>query len=139
MSVSELSSVVFPHLHHVRIDRVSSAGRSVRIEASTHLVHALCPNCGLASKRVHNRYRRRIGDTATGSRETLIHLRVRLFFCLNAACEKQIFAEQVPGVTVGHGRHSPGLGAVLTALALALGVRALTCPHSCPARCPCCG
>ncbi|WP_275418917.1 transposase family protein [Acrocarpospora phusangensis] len=62
-----------------------------------------CPHCGLASKRVHSRYRRRIGDTAIGGRETVIHLRVRRFFCLNAGCEKTIFAEQVPGVTVRHG------------------------------------
>ncbi|WP_372453735.1 transposase family protein [Acrocarpospora catenulata] len=74
MSVTELLSVVFPHLEHVRIDRVLPAGRSVRIEASTHPAHAICPDCGMASKRVHSRYRRRVDDTAISGRETVIYL-----------------------------------------------------------------
>jgi transposase len=78
----------------------------------------------LASKRVHSRYLRRVQDTAIAGRETIIHLRVRRFFCLNSACGKKTFAEQVAGVTVRHGRRSPGLGQVLTAVALALGGRA---------------
>lgn len=124
MLISELLNVVFPHLRCLQIDSVRPGGQSVRIEASTHSPQAACPGCGLASKRVHSRYLRRVQDTAIAGRETIIHLRVRRFFCLNSACGKKTFAEQVAGVTVRHGRRSPGLGQVLTAVALALGGRA---------------
>jgi transposase len=78
----------------------------------------------VASQRVHSRYERRLLDTAAGGQETLIHLRVRRFFCQNTACAKKTFAEQVPGLTTRYGRRSTGLTAVLRAVALALGGRA---------------
>ncbi|SEF78019.1 hypothetical protein SAMN04489712_1023 [Thermomonospora echinospora] len=61
---------------------------------------------------------------ATGGQETIIHLQVRRFLCLDGACPKKTFAEQVPGLTSRYGRHSVGLGAVLREVALALGGRA---------------
>ncbi|MFG2909174.1 transposase family protein [Kitasatospora sp. NPDC048286] len=54
---------------------------------------ATCPGCGAWSERVHSGYERRISDTAVSGRELLLHLRVRRFFCGNAACEKRTFAE----------------------------------------------
>ena len=85
---------------------------------------AACPACGVASRRVHSRYDRRLLDTAVAGQETLIQLRVRRFVCANAACAKKTFAEQVPGLTTRYGRRSTGLTAVLRAVALALGGRA---------------
>jgi Transposase len=59
-----------------------------------------------------------------GRQPGMIHLRVRRFFCANAACVKKTFAEQVPGLTTRYGRRSNGLTAVLRAVALGLGGRA---------------
>ncbi|WP_405147677.1 ISL3 family transposase [Sphaerisporangium sp. NBC_01403] len=115
---------MFPHLEDLCVDRVFVAGRSVRIQASTYVRQVPCSDCGVTSGRVHSRYQRSICDTAVAGRETLIHLRVRRFFCINTGCGKKTFAEQVPGLTVRHGRRSPGLGEVLQAVALALGGRA---------------
>jgi transposase len=115
---------VFPHLAGLPVERVFAAGKSVRIRARTAGVAAACPACGVASRRVHSRYERRLADTAVGGQETLIHLRVRRFFCQNMACAKKTFAEQVPGLTTRYGRRSSGLTAVLRAVALALGGRA---------------
>jgi len=56
-----------------------------------------CPACGVRSSRVHSRYERRLADTAAGGQETLVHLRVRRFFCRNDPCASTTFAEQVPG------------------------------------------
>ena len=96
----------------------------MRIRARAVGPVAACPACGVASRRVHSRYERRLLDTAAGGQETLIHLRVRRFFCQNVACAKKTFAEQVPGLTTKYGRRSTGLTAVLRAVALALGGRA---------------
>jgi len=115
---------LFPHLACLPVDRVFLAGRSVRIRARTVCPEAACPTCGVASRRVHSRYDRRLLDTAVAGQETLIHLRVRRFVCANAACVKKTFAEQVPGLTIRYGRRTDGLTAVLRAVALALGGRA---------------
>lgn len=76
------------------------------------------------SRRVHSRYERRLLDTAAGSREVMICLSVRRFFCLDPGCAKVTFAEQVAGLTSAHARRSLGLTAVLQAIALTAGGRA---------------
>ena len=100
------------------------AGRSVRIQASTRAVEAVCPACGTVSRWVHSRYERRLSDTAVAGQETMIHLQVRRFFCRSETCKKTTFAEQVPGLTTRYGRWTNGLKDALRAVALALGGRA---------------
>jgi transposase len=73
---------------------------------------------------VHSRYERRLADVAAGGQETLIHLRVRRFFCRNAACAAITFAEQVPALAGRRARRTAGLTGTLEAIALALGGRA---------------
>jgi transposase len=88
MSITELLKVVFPHLGGLCVDRVFAAGRSVRVQASANVRQVACSSFGVASGRVHNRYERKICDMDIASRERLIHLRVRRFFCVNTGCEK---------------------------------------------------
>ncbi len=85
---------------------------------------AACTGCGVVSRRVHSSYQRQVADTACGSQEVIIDLRVRRFFCGNGGCAKMTFAEQVPGLTIRYGRRTGSLQAVLLAVALALGGRA---------------
>ena len=73
---------------------------------------------------MHSRYERRLADTAIGGQEVQVQLAVRRFFCRNDDCPKATFAEQVPGLTVRHGRLTAGLAAALGVIALALGGRA---------------
>jgi len=54
----------------------------------------------------------------------LIDLQARRLFCSNDGCAKRTFAEQVADLTIGYGRRTCGLQAVLQAVALALGGRA---------------
>jgi transposase len=108
----------------VSVERIFLAGRSVRIQASTRCPEVACPGCGAVSRRVHSRYERRLSDTAAGGQEVMICLAVRRFFCLEPACKKTTFAEQVPGLTVRYGRRSASLTGALQAIALALGGRA---------------
>jgi transposase len=115
---------LLPHLAGVSVARVFSAGKLVRIQASTSGAASACPAYGVVSRRVHSRYRRRLADIATGGQETLIDLQVRRFFCRNAACARATFAEQVPGLTGRYARRTTGLNQTLSAVALALGGRA---------------
>ncbi|WP_352241890.1 ISL3 family transposase [Microbispora sp. NBRC 16548] len=130
MTISELLSVLFPHLSGLQIDGVCRSGRSVRIRARTGSAQAACSRCGMVSPRVHSSYERRVCDSAVGGQETVIHLRVRRFRCGNDDCAATTFAEQVPGLTVRYGRYSIPLRTLLQTIALALGGRAgarLTC------------
>ncbi|MEU0878358.1 transposase family protein [Lentzea sp. NPDC005914] len=124
--ITELLGVVFPQLLGVRIERVFTAGRSVRIQASTQDQDVACPACGFVARRVHSRYERRLSDLMVGGRETLIQLRVRRLFCGNQDCSRATFVEQVAGLTTKYGRRSVGLGEALRRIALALGGRAGT-------------
>ncbi|HEX3489915.1 MAG TPA: transposase family protein [Streptosporangiaceae bacterium] len=107
-----------PHLADLAIEHVETSGRSVRVVARTCASEAACPGCGVASRRVHSHYQRKLADTASGGQEVLIHLQARRFFCRNGACAKVTFAEQVPGLTVRYGRRITSLDGVC-ALALA--------------------
>jgi hypothetical protein len=46
-----------------------------------------CPG-GVAPRRVHSRYERKLAETGSGGQEVLIHLQTRRFFCGNDACAK---------------------------------------------------
>ena len=115
---------MLPHLADLQVERVCRTGNSVRIAARATASLAACPGCGTVSRRVHSRYERRLLDTAAGGCEVVICLEVRRFLCLSAQCPKRTFAEQVSGLTSRHARRTPGVTAVLEAVALALGGRA---------------
>lgn len=84
----------------------------------------MCPTCGTASGRVHSRYVRSLADTAVAGRAVGIELRVRRFFCDDAACGKRTFVEQVDGLTVRYGRRTPTAQRLLERVALSLGGQA---------------
>jgi transposase len=113
-----------PHLVGLRVDRVFFKGTGVRIEAATTSTHAACPGCGTRSARVHSRYERRLADTGIGGREVLLRLTVYRFFCDQAECAKETFAEQIPGLTIRYGRHTGPAEQVVQSVAMALGGRA---------------
>jgi transposase len=115
---------LFPHLAGVSVERVFLAGRVVRIRVRSSASQAACPACGTVSRRVHSRYERRLSDLAVSGQEVMLELSARRFFCIAVTCGKVTFAEQIPGLTVRHGRRSAVLTEVLRAVALALGGRA---------------
>ena len=70
---------------------------------------------------MHSRYQRVLADPAIGGRPTLLHVRVRRFFCDNTDCDRRTFVEQVPGLTTPDARRTPLLRGVLEKIALVLG------------------
>jgi transposase len=73
---------------------------------------------------VHSRYERRLDDVALAGEPVEIRLRVRRFFCGQAACPARTFAEQIPGLTSRHARRSPALRRSLSDIGVALAGRA---------------
>jgi hypothetical protein len=90
------------------MSRIRASGRTVRIHARGREPSAACPGCAGRSGRVHSRYGRTVGDAAVANRQSVLHLRVRRFFCDVAGCAKKTCAEQIPGLTFRHGRCTLG-------------------------------
>ncbi|UWP80404.1 transposase family protein [Dactylosporangium fulvum] len=122
----ELLTVVFPNLSGLRVTSVLTKGSTVRVHAETTSVAARGPDCSTPSRRVHSRHERRLLDSPITGRETVLHLRVRRFFCNAAECVRRIFGEceQVDGLTLRRGRFSALARRTLEAVALALDGRA---------------
>src|SRR3954471_13177332 len=70
-----------------------------------------CPECGQASRAVHSRYRRRPADLPALGRAVRLDLRLRRFYCRNAACTRaactrRTFAERLPELIKPHARRT---------------------------------
>jgi transposase len=89
--------------------------------AKTSASTARCPVCGKRSGKVHSRYTRTLADLPWQGVPVTVHLHVRRFFCDEAACERAIFAERVPGVAARYGRRTERLDDWFTHISFALG------------------
>jgi transposase len=116
-------TVLFPHLAGLRVERVFTRGRSVRLAVVSDAGKATCPDCGVFSARVHSRYERRVADVAVGGQELMLHLRARRFVCDSSACARKTFAERFPELVMPYGRRTLLLRRTLEKIALALGGR----------------
>ncbi|MGW0886423.1 transposase family protein [Streptomyces sp. NPDC002671] len=96
----------------------------VHIVARTFDGPASCPDCELASGRVHSCYQRRLADTPVGGQPVVIELTVRRLYCDSDLCGRRTFVEQVAGLTFRYGRRTPASRYVLAAVAVALAGRA---------------
>ncbi|MFD2122119.1 transposase family protein [Streptomyces cirratus] len=85
---------------------------------------AVCPGCGIWSRRIHSPYLRFPADVPSGGRRVALCLRVRRFLCPVISCGRRTFAEQLPGLTRRYGRRTERLRSTLAAVGLALAGRA---------------
>ncbi|MEV8021363.1 ISL3 family transposase [Streptomyces sp. NPDC086554] len=103
----QILDVLLPHLAAVvAIQDIQVIGPGVRITAVAAADAAPCPDCGTNSRRIHDRYGRRLADVAAGGQPVAIRLTVRRFRCEAASCPRRTFAEQMEGLTVRYGRRS---------------------------------
>jgi transposase len=80
-----------------------------------------CPDCGQASRAVHSRYRRRPADLPSLGRAVRVDLRLRRFYCRNAACPRRTFAERLPELIRPHARRTGRLAEAQARVGAALG------------------
>lgn len=103
------------------IDSTRSAGTTLLIDAHTTAPCQRCPACDHPSARVHSRYLRLIQDLPIADRPVRLLLRVRRFFCDDAACPKRTFAERLPALVPYRARRTPRLSSALRAIGFATG------------------
>ena len=116
--------LLLPHLAGVVVESAEVVRGRLLLRARGRAEDGGCPQCGQRSAGVRERYRRRLADTPAGGQRVVIWLTVRLFRCVNQACPKKSFAEQVEGLTVPYARRTPVLAGALAATGLALAGRA---------------
>ncbi len=80
-----------------------------------------CPACGRASRAVHSRYRRHPADLPSIGRRVHVGIRIRRFYCRNADCGRQTFAERLPDLVKPHARRTCRLAETQGRVGVALG------------------
>jgi len=85
---------------------IAEDGTALRLEMEAIQANALCPACGQPSTRVHSRYQRHLADLPWAQITVTIDLRVRRFFCDNAACHRMIFTERLPTIAAPWARRT---------------------------------
>jgi transposase len=116
-----LDEFVFPPELQVGVQQVESTGNGITIGLCSMKKSAGCPGCGKESDRIHSIYRRFPKDLPLAGHTVRLCVRVRRFFCDNAACEHRTFAEQFPGLLAVKAQRTQRLIARQRAIALALG------------------
>src|SRR5262252_1414188 len=104
----------------LRVLRILPTADHVIVDAGTHRCSAICPLCGVVSRRVHSSYLRKLRDLPSSGRQVTIRVKARRFRCLNAHCTRKTFAERLDDVA-SCARRTKRLSELQRYLALALG------------------
>ena len=96
-------------------------GEGLTLLASFAATAVPCPLCGQLADRVHSRYTRSLADLPWATLVVRLRVVVRKFFCANAACPRQVFAERLVGIAHAHARRTDRQREALTAIAFANG------------------
>nr|WP_232298788.1 ISL3 family transposase [Granulicella tundricola] len=78
----------------------------IEVELRTSRPFSCCPVCGTASRRVHSRYLRRLGDLPWEGIPVSILLQTRKFFCVVETCRRRIFTEPLSGTVLRYSRRT---------------------------------
>jgi transposase len=76
----------------------------------------ICPDCQAPTRRVHSYYSRIPHDLPCGIYSVRLHLKVRRMRCMNPACVRKTFAEQIPAFLPPHAQRTLRLTCLLKKL-----------------------
>jgi transposase len=93
----------------------------VMITARASSPTAPCPCCGTVSKRVHSHYQRTLRDLPASGRPVHLVMQVRRFFCEKSTCQRKIFAERFPSLTLPRVKFTKRLQEALREMGFELG------------------
>ncbi len=115
------STAVLPLPRSLHVEALLLADDGLTILASSAATDVRCPVCGEPADRVHSRYTRTLADLPWAGRAVSLRVRVRKFFCANAACPRAIFAERLAGIAQASAHRTDRQRVALEAIAFALG------------------
>jgi len=83
----------------LEIKSVDIVDNIVNIYAHGSLEYGICPYCETKSYNVHSHYIRHVFDLPILGKSSVLHLRMRKFFCIDPDCKYRTFEEQ-PGIEI---------------------------------------
>src|SRR5947209_1781088 len=114
---------ILPDLSDLMIEQVYVTNEVV-ITARATSPTASCPCCGSLSKRVHSHYQRSLRDLPASGRPVHLVMQVRRFFCEESTCQRKIFAERFPSLTLPRVKFTLRLQEALRKMGFELGGQA---------------
>ena len=111
---------ILPDLSDLVIEQVSITNE-VTVTARAASPTASCPCCGTISKRTQSRYTRTLRDLPASGRPVSLIVQVRRFFCQESTCNRKIFAERFPSLTLPRVKFTLRLQETLREMGFALG------------------
>jgi len=93
----------------------------ITIRAISDAPDVRCPLCGESADRIHSRVLRTLADLPWAGIAVHVRVRIRKFFCDNAACPRRIFSERLIGMTRVSARRTDRQRDALLDFAVALG------------------
>lgn len=112
---------LLPAPTEVRLSHLAIDATGITVLATTRRSGAVCPCCGVLTRRIHSRYLRRLADLPWHGLQVCLALTTRRFFCDVPGCSRRIFTERLPGTAAPSARRTTRLATALDALGLALG------------------
>lgn len=114
---------MLPDATHLQLDAcgVDTPAAQITLRVTSTQTRVPCPLCGVPTQRRHSWYERTLTDVPWATYHVCLRLRVRKFFCGNAACRRHIFTERLPTVVAPGARQTLRLARHLLAIGLALG------------------
>ena len=106
---------------HLEACHIDDAAAQITLLVTSTQTRVPCPLCGVPTHRHHSRYERTLADLPWATYRVCLRLRVRKFFCDNAACRRHIFTERLPTVVAPWARRTVRLARHLVVIGLALG------------------
>ena len=106
----------------VQVTRDGAVGVHVIVDGLRRL--AYCPDCGQRSHAVHSRYQRRPADLPACGCSVRLTLRLRRFFCRNAACARRTFVERLPELLAPRVQRTLRLAAAQATVGVSVGAEA---------------
>ena len=114
-------AVLLPDLPEVLVEQVIIGEEAIILVARLIPPAVPCPGCAQSATRVHSRSRRVLQDLPASGRRVRVSLQVRRFFCLNPACPRRTFTEQLPSLASSHAQKTVRLKHTLCQIGFALG------------------
>jgi transposase len=111
---------ILPDLSDLIVEQVSvTDGVTITIHAASPT--ACCPCCGTICKRIHSHYTRTLHDLPASGRLVHLKVQVRRFFCQESMCQRKIFAERFPSLTLPRAKFTLRLQEALQEMGFELG------------------
>jgi transposase len=115
------SRTILPDPKTLNLLCVRADANAITVTARIVSREARCPVCTRRSVRAHSRYTRMLSDLPWQGIPVTLSLHAKRFFCDEDSCEREIFAERLPGVVSHYARRTERLAEWFTHVSFALG------------------